>query len=130
MEYNKIINSVSQIRRNLKYKQQKTEINAPISRKSSFSETKVYTSQEIPKNTFELLQRYGNSRIKMPSYKLDAVELICSIINRPIRRYFFEIKKNEKTNKREKRNSKFYESVTKFYENSSADEFVSDKEIY
>ena len=97
MEIDKIVKTVSLIRKKYKDRQQEQSISYLTLRRSSMSELRSSISEEIPKNSLELLQRYRTSRIKIPSYKLDAVELLCSILQRPIKRLFIALQILHKT---------------------------------
>ena len=128
MEIDKIVKTVSLIRKKYKDRQQEQSISYLTLRRSSMSELRSSISEEIPKNSLELLQRYRTSRIKIPSYKLDAVELLCSILQRPIKRHFIALQILHKTGPSIKNILKSYESQSFDFSGKPKPRYEFDKE--
>lgn len=61
------------------------------SRRSSCSYETPLKLHDIPKTTSELLKRYGNTRMKIPSYKQDAATLVTLVILKPLKRIFSDL---------------------------------------
>lgn len=91
MELSQILTSVTKTRKKLSETRRKSVNSLESSRRKYFSELDSFVAEEIPKNSYELLMRYGTSRGKVQSYKLDAAELLILILHKPIKRYFFAL---------------------------------------
>lgn len=92
----RLIRNVSDIRNKIKNIRKTCENLSISSRRSSANYENSVLLQEIPKNTSELLRKYGSSRARIPSYKLDATNLMLSVILKPLQRLFTSLKKNSK----------------------------------
>lgn len=81
------------------------------SRRSSCSYETPLRPHDIPKTTSELLRRYGTSRMRIPSYKQDAVNLMAIVLKKPLKRTFLQLgQKSQKIVK----NFKAYEKNSNF----------------